>query len=50
VRFWDYVTRGIVKVPEKFEINRNIFGWFEHFTEHVACGGLGFWRNALLRM
>jgi hypothetical protein len=31
-----------VKVPEIFWIVWSIFGWFEHFTEHVACGGLGF--------
>jgi hypothetical protein len=49
MRFCDYVNRGIVKVPEKFGIDRSIFGWFGHFTEHVACGGLEFWRNAYFR-
>jgi hypothetical protein len=42
VKFGEYVTRGIVKVPEKFGIDWSIFGWFGHFTEHVACGVLGF--------
>jgi hypothetical protein len=45
VRFCEYVTGGIVKVPKKFGLNRSNFGWFGHFTEHVACGVLGFWRN-----
>jgi hypothetical protein len=49
VKFCDYVTRGIVKAPEKFGSDWSIFGWFGHFTEHVASGGLGFWRNAYLR-
>jgi hypothetical protein len=49
VRFCDYITRGIVKVPEKFGINWSIFGWFGHFTEHVACSVLEFWRNAHFR-
>jgi hypothetical protein len=43
VKLREYVTGGVVKVPEKFGFNRSIFGWFGHFTEHVACGGLGFW-------
>jgi hypothetical protein len=38
-----------VKVPEKFGFNWSIFGWFGHFTEHVACGELGFWGNGHLR-
>jgi hypothetical protein len=42
VKFGEYVTGGIVKVPENFGCNRSNFGWFGHFTEHVACGGLGF--------
>jgi hypothetical protein len=50
VKFGEYVTGGIVKVPEKFGFNRSNFGWFGHFAEHVACGGLGFSRNAHLRM
>jgi hypothetical protein len=49
VKFGEYVTRGVVKVPEKFGFNRSIFGWFGHFTEHVVCSELGFWRNAYLR-
>jgi hypothetical protein len=49
VRFCDYVTRGIVKVHEKFGINWSIFGRFGHFTEHVACGGLGFRGNGHMR-
>jgi hypothetical protein len=39
--FGEYVTGGIVKVFEKFGIDLSIFGWFGHFTEHVACGDLG---------
>jgi hypothetical protein len=31
-----------MKVPEKFGFNWSNFGWFGHFTEHVACGVLGF--------
>jgi hypothetical protein len=42
VKFGEYVTEGVVKVPKKFGFNRSIFGWFGHFTEHVACGELGF--------
>jgi hypothetical protein len=38
-----------VKVPEKFGFNWSKFGWFGHFTEHVACGELGFWWNGHLR-
>jgi hypothetical protein len=38
-----------VKVPEKFGFNWSIFGWFGHFTEHVACGELGFLGNGHLR-
>jgi hypothetical protein len=49
VRFCEYVTGGIVKVPEKFGIDWSIFGWFGHFTEHVACSVLGFRRNGHLR-
>jgi hypothetical protein len=49
MRFCDYVTSGIVKVPEKFGINWIIFGWFGHFIEHVACGGLCFRGNGHLR-
>jgi hypothetical protein len=50
VKFGEYVTGGVVKVPEKFGFNRRIFGWFGHFTEHVACGELGFWRYGHLRI
>jgi hypothetical protein len=42
VKFCEYVTGDIVKVPEKFGFNRGIFGWFGHFTEHVVCEDLGF--------
>jgi hypothetical protein len=42
VKFCEYVTGGVVKVPEKIEFNWSIFGWFGHFTEHVVCGVLGF--------
>jgi hypothetical protein len=42
VKFGEYVTGGIVKVPEKFGFKWSIFGWFGHFTEHVTCGVLGF--------
>jgi hypothetical protein len=38
-----------MKVPKKFGIDWIIFGWFGHFTKHVACGGLGFRRNGHLR-
>jgi hypothetical protein len=44
VKFGEHVTRGIVKVPEKFGFNWIIIGWFGHFTEHLVCGELGFWR------
>jgi hypothetical protein len=37
----EYVTEGVVKVPEKFGFNRSNFEWFGHFIEHVACGVLG---------
>jgi hypothetical protein len=50
VKFGEYVTVGVVKVPEKFGFNRSIFGWFGHFTEHVMCGELGFWRYGYLRI
>jgi hypothetical protein len=50
VKFGEYVIGGVVKVPEKFGFNRSIFGWFGHFTEHVACGELGFWRYGHLRI
>jgi hypothetical protein len=49
VKFGEYVTGGIVKVPEKFGFNWSNFGWFGHFTEHVACSGLGFRGNGHLR-
>jgi hypothetical protein len=42
VKFGEYVTGGVVKVPEKFGFNWSIFDWFGHFTEHVVGGGLGF--------
>jgi hypothetical protein len=42
VKFCEYVTGGVVKVPKKFGFNRSIFGWFGHFTEHVVGEGLGF--------
>jgi hypothetical protein len=48
VRFCEYVTGGIVNVPEKFGFNLSNFGWFGHFTEHVACGILGFGEMASL--
>ena len=38
-----------MKVPEKFGFNWSIFGWFGHFTEHVACGKLGLRRNGHMR-
>jgi hypothetical protein len=38
-----------VKVPEKIGFNWSIFGWFGHFTEHVACRELGFRWNDYLR-
>jgi hypothetical protein len=41
VKFGEYVTGGVVKVPEKFGVNRSIFCRFGHFTEHVACEDLG---------
>jgi hypothetical protein len=42
VKLCEYVTRGVVKVPEKFGFNWSIFGWFGHFTEHVVCRVIGF--------
>jgi hypothetical protein len=50
VKFSEYVTGGVVKVPKKFGFNRSIFGWFGHFTEHVACVELDFWRYGHLRI
>jgi hypothetical protein len=50
VKFVEYVTRGVVKVPKKFGFNWSIFCWFRHFTEHVVCEDLGFWRNGYLRL
>jgi hypothetical protein len=50
MKFGEYVTRGVVKVPEKIGFNRSIFGWFGHFTEHVACGELGFRGNGQFRL
>jgi hypothetical protein len=50
MKFGEYVSGGIVKVSKKFRFNRSNFGWFGHFAEHVACGGLWFSRNAHLRM
>jgi hypothetical protein len=38
-----------VKVPEKFGFNWSIFGWFGHFTEHVAFRELRFPGNDHLR-
>jgi hypothetical protein len=45
VKFGEYVTGGIMKVPEKFGIDWSKFGWFGHFIEHLACEGLGFEGN-----
>jgi hypothetical protein len=42
VKFGKDVAESVVKVPEKFGFNWSIFGWFGHFTEHVACEELGF--------
>jgi hypothetical protein len=42
VKLREYVTKGVVKVPEKFGIDWSIFDWFGHFIEHVMCGDLGF--------
>jgi hypothetical protein len=50
VKFGEYVTGGVVKVPENFGFNWSIFGWFGHFTEHVVCEDLGFWRNGYWRL
>jgi hypothetical protein len=49
VRFGEYVTGGVVKVPEKFGFNWSIFGWFGHFTEQVEGEVLGFRRNGHMR-
>jgi hypothetical protein len=49
VKFGEYVTGGVVKVPENFGFNWSIFGWFGHFTEHVGGGVLGFRGNGHLR-
>jgi hypothetical protein len=37
VKIGEYITGGIVKVPEKFGFNWSNFDWFGHFAEHVAC-------------
>jgi hypothetical protein len=50
VKFGEYVTGSVVKVPQKFGFNRSSFGWFGHFTEHVACDELGFCRYGHLRI
>jgi hypothetical protein len=50
VKCGEYVAGGVVKVPKKFGIDLSIFGWFGHFTEHVVCGELGFWRYGHLRI
>jgi hypothetical protein len=50
VKFGKYVTGSVVKVPEKFGFNWSIFGWFGHFTEHLACGELGFGRLSQFRL
>jgi hypothetical protein len=31
VKFGEYVTEGVMKVPEKFGFNQSNFGWFGHF-------------------
>ena len=49
VKFCEYVTGGVVKVPEKFGFNWSIFGWFGHFTEHLVRGKLGSRRNGHMR-
>jgi hypothetical protein len=46
VKFGEYVTGGVVKVPE----NLGSIGAFWHFTEHVVCEDLGFWTNGYLRL
>jgi hypothetical protein len=50
VKFCDYVTEGVVNVPEKFGFNQSNFDRFGHFAEHVACGVLGFGGNGQLRL
>jgi hypothetical protein len=50
VKFGEYVTEGVVKVPEKFGFNQSNFEWFGHFAEHVMCGELGFRGNDQLRL
>jgi hypothetical protein len=49
VKFGKDVAGSVVKVPEKFGFKWSKFGWFGHFTEHVACGELGFRWNGYLR-
>jgi hypothetical protein len=49
VKFDKSVTGSVGKVPEKFGFDLSIFGWFRHFTGHVACEELGFRRNSHLR-
>jgi hypothetical protein len=41
VKFGEYVTGCVMKMPEKIGFVWSNFGWFGHFTEHVACGILG---------
>jgi hypothetical protein len=50
VKIGEYVTGGVVKVPEKFGFNRSNFEWFGHFTEHMVCGEIGFWRCGQFRL
>ena len=49
MKFGEYVTGGILKVPGKIGFNPSNFDWFGHFAEHMVCGELGFSRNAHLR-
>ncbi len=42
MKFGKDVAGSVVKVSEKFGFNWSKFGWFGHFTEHMACGELGF--------
>jgi hypothetical protein len=40
VNFGEEVTRGVMRMLEKFGVDLSNFEWFGHFTEHLACGVL----------
>jgi hypothetical protein len=42
VKFGEYVTCGVMKVPKKFGIDLIKFEWFGHCIEQMVCGVLTF--------